>query len=91
MQPRAPKGQGFLFSLLEEPTGSVEGAGQPPREACMGGIHSFQGDPEAQVKGTRELAAAVAHSQEEQGAWVGRLREPMEVSEGTTDETMEGG
>eukprot|EP00983_Pelagomonas_calceolata_P108620 1159478-Pelagomonas_calceolata.AAC.5 len=42
-----------------------------------------------QVKGTSELAAAVAHSQEGQGAWVGRLSEPMEVSEDTTDETME--
>eukprot|EP00983_Pelagomonas_calceolata_P127790 1161445-Pelagomonas_calceolata.AAC.8 len=42
-----------------------------------------------QVKGTRELVAAVAQSQEGQGAWVGRLSEPMEVSEDTTDETME--
>eukprot|EP00983_Pelagomonas_calceolata_P074477 1152576-Pelagomonas_calceolata.AAC.1 len=48
------------------------------------------GGSQRQVKGTRELATAVAQSQQGQGAWVGRPSEPMEVSEDTIDETMEG-
>eukprot|EP00983_Pelagomonas_calceolata_P053195 1143202-Pelagomonas_calceolata.AAC.1 len=47
--------------------------------------HSCQGDPEA-GEGRGELAAAVAQSQEGKGVWVGRLSEPMKVSEDTADE-----
>eukprot|EP00983_Pelagomonas_calceolata_P060268 1146302-Pelagomonas_calceolata.AAC.3 len=92
MQPHASKGQGFLFSLLEEANGNVEGAGQPPREACMGkkqgkpapervdGLLEELIDPTAtaprgiqrQVKGARELAAAVAQATRGRGrGWEG--------------------
>eukprot|EP00983_Pelagomonas_calceolata_P083597 1156191-Pelagomonas_calceolata.AAC.7 len=55
--------------------------------ACIGGKH---GKPAPEEK----LMDSTAPSQgggQGQGAWVGRLSEPMEVSEDTTDDTMEGG
>eukprot|EP00983_Pelagomonas_calceolata_P000106 3162-Pelagomonas_calceolata.AAC.3 len=74
-------------------------AGQPcSRNGCWtpGGVvgphsHSSQsGGAQRQVKGTRELAAAAAYSHEGKGVGGKAERTNEEVSEDTTDETMEG-
>eukprot|EP00983_Pelagomonas_calceolata_P059449 1145922-Pelagomonas_calceolata.AAC.1 len=100
MQPCAPKGQGSLFNMGAAPklkdlellsmevaaAGSMHGGSRANlSRGRVDGPHSHSFRSRGVQRQVRTQRAALWA-----GVWVGRLSEPMEVSEDNTDEMMEG-